>query len=89
MRVKSDKDFRELRTQIELWRKRFPMFRSDVRHIEDSIETHIHNHSIALVFYRQTKKSNFLEDAQKEIDAINNIIAIVEKMELMSMLSRG
>ena len=65
------------------------MFRHDVDNIERSIETHIQNHSIALVFYRQTRKKKFLEDAQKEIDEINRILALVEKMELMSLLSRG
>jgi hypothetical protein len=39
--------------------------------------------------YRQTKNRSYLERAQREIDAINTVLATVEKMELMSLLSRG
>ena len=53
------------------------------------IEVHIQNHSIALVFYRQTHKKKYLEDAQKEIDGINRIVSTVEKLELMAMLSQS
>jgi hypothetical protein len=88
MQIESEKDFAKLREQILIWRKRFPMFRHDVNQIESILETHIQNHSIALVFYRQTKKNKFLEDAQREIDAINRTVSMVEKLELISMLSQ-
>jgi hypothetical protein len=88
MEIESEKDFSKLRAQILIWRKRFPMFRHDVDHIEDIIETHIQNHSIALVFYRQTKQKKFLKDAQQEIDAINRTVSMIEKLELMAMLSQ-
>jgi hypothetical protein len=42
-----------------------------------------------MVMYRQTKNRSYLERAQQEIDAINAVLATVEKMELMSLLSRG
>jgi hypothetical protein len=89
MQIQSDKDFQELRKQFAAWRKRFPMFVHDVARIEQIVEKHIQNYSIALVHYRQTHSKSYLEQAQKEIDAINQVIATVEKMELMSMLSRG
>ena len=89
MQVESDKDFLELRKQFNVWRKRFPMFTHDVDQIENIIESRIQNYSIALVYYRQTKGKNHLERAQQEIDAINTVLATVEKMELMSLLSRG
>jgi len=89
MKVESEKDFLELRSKITSWYKRFPMFKHDVKDIELRIEEHIKNHSINLVYYRQTHKKSFLENAQKDIDAINSIVAVAEKMELMSMLSRG
>ena len=89
MQIQSEKDFTELRRQIAVWRKRFSMFRHDVTQIENIIEIHIQNHSIALVFYRQTKQKRFLEDAQKEIDSINRVLATVEKLELVAMLSQG
>ena len=65
------------------------MFRHDVDRIEDMIEKHITNHSIALVFYRQTKKKKFFDDAKNEITEINRILSTVEKLELMAMLSQG
>jgi hypothetical protein len=42
-----------------------------------------------MVDHRQTHSRSHLERAQKEIDAINQIIATVEKLELMAMLARG
>jgi len=89
MRVESDADFPELRRHISAWRKRFSMFSHDVNQIEHMVEKHIQNFAIAGVHYRQTKSKKYLEVAQHELDEINRIIAIAEKMELMSLLSRG
>ena len=88
MKVESDKDFKELLRQFAVWRKRFPMFKHDVDRIERIIEKHIQNHSIALMHHRQTKQRRYLEQAQQEIDTINQVISTVEKIELMAMLSR-
>jgi len=89
MKVETDKDFAELRSQFSLWRKRFPMFIHDVQRIEKIIDEHIQTHSKIMVLHRQTHSRSYLEKAQQEIDAINTIIDTVEKMELMAMLSRG
>jgi hypothetical protein len=89
MQIESDKDFPELRRQFNTWRKRFPMFKHDVTRIEAIVENHIKNHSIALMMHRQTHGKRHLAQAQTEIDAINRVIATVEKIELMAMLSRG
>ena len=89
MKVETDKDFAELRSQYSLWRKRFPMFTHDVQRIEKMIDEHIQAHSKIMVLYRQTKNRSYIEKAQREIDALNKIIDTVEKMELMAMLSRG
>jgi hypothetical protein len=89
MLVETDKDFTQLRQQFNIWRKRHSMFIHDVIRIEHIMEDHIQKHSIALVYYRQTKKRSYLEQAQSEIDEINRLISTVEKIELMSMLSRG
>jgi hypothetical protein len=89
MKVESDKDFKQLRDQFTAWRNRFPMFIHDVQRIEKIINQHITAHSKIMVMYRQTKNRSYLEKAQQEIDAINTVLATVEKMELMSLLSRG
>jgi len=88
MQIESDKDFQELRNQFSQWRQRFPMFKHDVRQIEQIINTHIQSHSKLMVLHRQTHSRSYLEKAQLEIDAINRVILTVEKIELMSMLSR-
>jgi hypothetical protein len=88
MHIESDKDFSELRKQFNVWRKRFPMFVHDVISIERIVEDHIKRHSQLLIQYRQTHGKRYLEQAQKEIDIINQVIATVEKIELMSILSR-
>ena len=65
------------------------MFTHDVQKIENVIEGFITRYSNHLVLYRQTKSKSHLENAQKEIDNINRALSVIEKLELMSMLSRG
>ena len=89
MKIESDQDFKQLREQFAAWRTRFPMFTHDVQRIEKIINQHITAHSKIMVMYRQTKNRSYLEKAQKEIDTINIVLSTVEKMELMSLLSRG
>ena len=89
MKVESDQDFKQLREQFTIWRHRFPMFVHDVQRIEKIINQHITAHSKIMVMYRQTKNRSYLERAQQELDTINTVLATVEKMELMSLLSRG
>jgi len=89
MQIESDKDFTELRKQFLIWRKRFPMFAHDVHQIEKIIDSHIQQHSKIMVMHRQTHSRSYLEQAQREIDAINQVLGTVEKLELMAMLSRG
>jgi hypothetical protein len=42
-----------------------------------------------MVLHRQTHNRSYLEKAQKEIDAINQVLSTVEKLELIAMLSKG
>ena len=88
MVIQSENDFPALREKIRDWRKKFSMFRHDVDQIENIIESHIQNYSIALVYYRQTHKNFYLKQAQEEIDSINRVVSMAEKMELMAFLSR-
>ena len=88
MDIDFNRDFSDLRKQYRVWRKRFPMFTHDVDHIEHVIERHIQNFSIAGIRYRQTHSRTYLEKAQHELDEIERVIAMVEKIELMAMLAR-
>jgi hypothetical protein len=88
MQIKSEEDFQELRNQFSEWRKRFPMFKHDVRNVEQMINTHIQSHSRLMVLHRQTHNKSYLEKAQLEIDAINRILDTVSKLELMAMLNQ-
>ena len=89
MQIESEKDFTQLRKQLLVWRKRFPMFVHDVQQIEKIIDRHIQQHSKIMVLHRQTHNRSHLEKAQLEIDSINRTLATVEKLELIAMLSRG
>jgi len=89
MKVETDQDFKQLREQFDVWRKRFPMFTHDVQRIEKIINQHITAHSKIMVLYRQTHSNAHLERAQQEINAINSVLSTVEKIELLSLLSRG
>jgi hypothetical protein len=88
MNIESEKDFPLLREKIKQWRKQFSMFKHDIDNIEKVIEEHIKNYSNLLVNYRQTHKKNYLEQAEKELLAITKVVAMAEKMQLMSILSR-
>jgi hypothetical protein len=88
MQIESEQDFPKLRTQFTEWRKRFPMFTHDVSSIERIVEEHIKRHSQILIQHRQTHSKRYLDDAQAEITTINRVIATVEKIELMAMLSQ-
>jgi hypothetical protein len=89
VQIESEKDFPELCKQFDVWRKRFPMFKHDVHQIEKIINLHIQQHSKIMVLYRQTHSKSHLERAQQEINAINSVLSTVEKIELLSLLSRG
>jgi hypothetical protein len=89
MQIESEQDFPKLRIQFAEWRKRFPMFAHDVISIERIVEDHIKRHSQILIQYRQTHSKRYLDDAQAEITAINRVVATVEKIELMAILSQG
>ncbi len=89
IKVESDQDFKQLREQFTAWRHRFPMFTHDVEQIEKIINSHIQTHSKIMVMYRQTKNRSYLEKAQQEIDAVNQVLSTVEKLELMAILSKG
>ena len=52
------------------------------------VEQHILQFSTAGIRYRQTRSRSHLEQAQRELDEINRIVNTVEKIELMSLLSR-
>lgn len=88
MEVKSEQDFKELRQQFSVWRRRFPLFKHDVNTIENVVEKHIQNYSKALVHHRQTHSKTYLDQAQHSIDEINRVVKLIEKIELMSMLAR-
>jgi hypothetical protein len=88
MQIASEQDFPKLRTQFAEWRKRFPMFKHDVTNIERIVEEHIKRHSQIMIQHRQTHSKRYLDEAQKEIDTINQVITTVEKIELMAMLSQ-
>ena len=88
MQIESEKDFPELRDQFNKWRRSFPMFKHDVKKIEDTVDLLIKEYSISLMHYRQSKKRYYIEQAQTHIDEINCVVATVEKIELMAILSR-
>ena len=84
----SNMDIAEIRDKCRQWRKRHKMFSHDIRKIESSIEKHITNYSNFMVMHRQTHKDSYLQKANEEVEEIKKLINFVEKIELMSLLSR-
>ena len=89
MQIETEQDFAKLDQQFIEWRRRFPMFAHDVKHIEKSINNHIQQHSRIMVDYRRTHNKSLLVNAQHEIDSINRILDTVAKLELMAILGQG
>jgi hypothetical protein len=89
VKVESEKDFKQLRQFTKKLYKRFPMFRHDVLKIENIIEEHIKQYSIAMVHHRQSHSKTYLETAEQHIKEINRVLSTVEKIELLAILSRS
>ena len=87
--ITSHEDFDKIRSQLDKWRKRFPMFGHDVRRIQSAIEVHMKNYMDFLIKYKQTKSDRYIEHAQGEIDKINQLLNTISKVELMALLSKG
>jgi hypothetical protein len=81
-------DIAEIRNRCQVWRRRHKMFIHDIRRIENSIEKHITNYSNYMVLHRQTHKQHYIDKAEQEEIEIKKLIDFVEKIELMSLLSR-
>ena len=89
VQIESERDFTELRRHIDGYHRRFPMFRHDIAKIENIIEEHIKQYSIAMVHHRQSHNRHYLTQAQQEIDEINRVLSTVGKLELMALLSQS
>lgn len=89
MKIESDQDFRKLREYIDSYNRKFPMFRHDVAQIESIVEDHIKQYSISMVHYRQSHNKRYLETADKHIEEINRVLVLIEKLELMALLSQS
>lgn len=89
MVVESENDFINLRIHISGWYSKFPLFKHDILKIEHIIEDHIKQYSIAMVYYRQSHKKSYLEEAQLHINHINRVIGMADKMVLMALLSQA
>jgi len=87
--ITSHEDFNRLRSQLDKWRKRFPMFSHDIRTIQNSIEQHMKAYMEHLIRYKQTKSEHCIANAQAEIDKINELMNTISKVELMAILSKG
>ena len=84
----SNMDIAEIRNRCQVWRRRHKVFIHDIRRIENSIEKHITNYSNYMVLHRQTHKQHYIDKAGQEEIEIKKLIDFVEKIELMSLLSR-
>jgi hypothetical protein len=65
------------------------MFRHDIVQIENIIEEHIKQYSIAMVHHRQSHSRHYITQAQREIDGINRVLSTVDKLELIALLSQA
>ena len=88
MIVKHEDDFPRLRAHIKKYRRRFPMFSADIRRIETNIESSIKTYSEYMIKYRRTKSELFYHDALQQLESINELILLIDKIELMTILSR-
>jgi len=81
-------DFTDIRDHVKRYKKQFPMFMKDIRRIESTIDNHIKLHGQYLVQYKQTHSEKFREKADAEIEQINNLLKLIDKIELIAILSK-
>jgi len=81
-------DFTDIREHIKSYKKQFPMFIKDIRKIESTIDNHIKLHGQYLVQFKQTHSYKYKEKAAAEIENINNLLKLIDKIELMAILSK-
>ena len=88
MIVKYEDDFPRLARHIRNYKKRFPMFMHDIRKLESNIEQLKKEYSFYTIKQKQSKSEHYLTQANQKIEEINQVILLIDKIELMAILSR-
>ena len=89
MIVKYEDDFPRLSRHIRNYKKRFPMFMHDIRKLESNIEQLKKEYSFYIIKHKQTKSEHYLTQANQKIEEINQVILLIDKIELIAILSRS
>ena len=88
MIVKYEDDFPRLAKHIRNYKKRFPMFIHDIRKLENNIDQLKKEYSFYIIKYKQNKSETYLLQAEQKIAEINQVILLIDKIELLAILSK-
>jgi len=65
------------------------MFINDIRKLESNIEQLKKEYSFYMIKYKQNKSDQYLRQAEQKIQEINEVVLLIDKIELLSILSRS
>lgn len=68
-------------------RYHFPQHYKSTTKLRDSVDRYISRYNDCLRLHQRTGKQRYLDAAQRELDSISDLLTLVEKQELMSILA--
>jgi len=64
------------------------MFIHDIRKLENNIDQLKKEYSFYIIKYKQNKSETYLLQAEQKIAEINQVILLIDKIELLAILSK-
>lgn len=89
MKLTVGDDFKPIYLLFSRVKKQFPQHLSSTLKIQKSVDQLIDEYKHCLWHYSRTQRPAHLDRAQKKLDAISNLLTVLEKQELMAILSGG
>jgi len=87
MKLAVGDDFKPIYLLFRRIQQRFPQHIGSISKLKKSVDSHINRYNNCLWLHGRTGKERYLSDAQKELDSICELLTVVEKQELMGILS--
>lgn len=86
--IKSSLDWETVETKIRKLGGSMPLFKNDIKKFTKHIESMVRDLSKLELAARTRKSQRYADECKEMVDKINNEIKQIEKIHLMSVLSR-
>lgn len=87
MKLKVNEDLQPVYDLIFRVQRSFPQYNKNIRQITHTVDQHIGRYNNHLWEYSRKQHPVYLERAQQELDEIAAVLTLVERMELLALLS--